>query len=66
MGFKIESTNDEIFSVGLPICEMMGLPGFPTLWILGSRYSDGSLGDLLVKFRWLSGGMYAALTRFVR
>ena len=56
-GFIMESTKAEIFSVGPRHAEMMGLPGLPGLWILGSRYSDGRHGVLYVRFRWaLDGG----------
>ena len=51
MGFRIESTRDEIFSVGPPDAEMMGRPGLLTLWIFGSRYNEGSLGFLYVRLR---------------
>ena len=33
-------------SVGPPVAEMMGRPGLLSLWILGRRYREGSLGFL--------------------
>jgi hypothetical protein len=36
-GRRWKSTNSEIFFVGCPFAETMGLPGLLTLWILGNR-----------------------------
>ena len=38
IGCRWKSTNLEMFSVGQLLAEIMGRPGFPALWIFGSRY----------------------------
>ena len=37
-------------SDGLPLAEMIGLPGTFALWIFGRRYKVGVLGYLLIRF----------------
>ena len=48
-GFRKQSVNLEIWSVGPQTAEMIGLPGMSGLWILGNMWKHGVLGCLGIK-----------------